>query len=409
MSIIAIRRDLTAGAVFFRQRGQNVEYSLDNSQWYHAWRMTAGASSSSTFTATEYNTNIDAAVTVLNAYNGTTVTIAPNLVFDTTPADINRGRVMCAAMELYVKLARQTITGYVPGWLDNSEQNMTDGVNGLLVMGAGLIFEPSPFTEIVTIPAGVAGLLSILVGGFKEGVKALFYGGDLSHWNNDAAVENVICYTANYMSEATPTIARFIEAFDPDAAHTMTPEGTAERKILEDLERIAPTQYLPWVALADLSYSTTAGNLYECPCNDLWRHVIDFKQPFVPAYVSLGTGVTHRPGQGLYRATGANSIYFNVNPGALFNITSFGMRYSYNVTGGATSPHLRMQSQGGVGLWTIESSEPLGSNLLWTARIDPAKSTANLVLIRTTYGTLGSPWMYVHNLTIQGIGTNPFI
>lgn len=371
--------------------------------------MNAAASPQSTFTVTEYNTNISTAETIINAYDGTTVTIAPNLVFNATPADVNRGRVMCAAMEFFIKLTRETITGYVPGWLSDSQQNMTDGVNGVLIMGAGLFLEPGPFTEAVTIPAGVAGLLSILVGGIKEAIKSLFYGGDLSHWSNDNAVDNVICWTANFMSTTTPTIDRFIEAFDPDEPHNSAPSGSVERKILEDLERVAANSYLAWVALANLSYANTVDNLYECPCSDLWRHVIDFKQPFIPAYVSLGTGVVHRPGLGIWRGTGANSIFFNVNPGTLFDITSFGMSYSYNVTGGATSPHLRMQSQGGVGLWTIESSAPLGSNLLWTARIDPEKRTANLVLIRTTYGTLGSPWMYVHNITIQGVGINPFI
>lgn len=41
MSIIAVRRNISPNAVFFRQRGLNIEYSLDKVIWEFAWKLTA--------------------------------------------------------------------------------------------------------------------------------------------------------------------------------------------------------------------------------------------------------------------------------------------------------------------------------------------------------------------------------
>jgi len=37
MSLIAVRRNVTPGGVFFRMGGTGVQYSLDNNIWYDGW------------------------------------------------------------------------------------------------------------------------------------------------------------------------------------------------------------------------------------------------------------------------------------------------------------------------------------------------------------------------------------
>lgn len=86
--LVAVRRNLTPGAVFFRQIGNVVEYSLDRVTWYYAFTLPRG--SGTQISQDVYNSFESMSIQDFINFN-TSIYIAPNAVTSTTIDQIAEG------------------------------------------------------------------------------------------------------------------------------------------------------------------------------------------------------------------------------------------------------------------------------------------------------------------------------
>lgn len=170
MSVIAIRRNLSPGAVFFRQTGNIVEYSLDNLTWHIAFILPKSASITpqsvlnviQDMTLNEYNSF------VTQQYNGTVNLTNINAILESPTSRIERNfcsasKVLAAMFVRLVNVAKQA--EHENYWRDQAAgAGFAAGVIGLfLAIATG---------PVGWIAAGSALAAKIAIAGAAVGVAA---------------------------------------------------------------------------------------------------------------------------------------------------------------------------------------------------------------------------------------------
>lgn len=409
MGIIAIRRDIAAGAVFFRQVGSRLEFSLDTETWALAYDFSGLGASTQLMLSSSYQTAVSAVNTTFNSYTGNVTSIAPSLVYTASPtADFNRDKLLCWTLALWLDLL-QTGENFGPQaqWANSLGQSLSQlGVD--LAAGAVGTAVLAGWTGAGLAVAGAEALIALgaaFLGFIFQNVDPLI---SRAHWNANA-VANVQCCIYDSLKGATPTATAFAAALDPDECDFAGPD-TDERKILDDIAELMDSRetYLTFLALAEAASDNgiVTGGI-DCPCDDRWSHDIVFNGAAMPAGLtvnSLGT-FTFIPFLGL-RSTVRSQPNFAL--GASFSMIGLRAEYGMITGAGSTTPYFRTQWNG----VTPPQFLNYETSATGTVIFEEIKATAMAVTGAFTMdfrpSTLGSGEAILRKLTIYGQGANPF-
>lgn len=401
--IIAVRRNLSPGAVFFRQNGTVLEYSLDNVTWSLAYDFGGIGGGVALSVSADYVTAQNNVTNILNSYNGNVSSIAPSLVFAGNGTDYPRDVALCFALDLWFDFL-QTGENFSQqaGFANQLGQSFSQvgldlalAAGGTALTGVGL-----PLAVKMAVIALGAGFLGFVLQNIDPIISK-------AHWNADA-VANVKCCVYESLKGQTPTATRFANALDPDNCG-FAGVGTDERKILDDVAQLLNDRntYLSFLAIAQQAYGYLTAS-YKCPCEDRWTHTLDFTGPVFPPDVEivLTGGLTHQPYAGLTSNVRAQPSY-KLNQ----SFSMFGLRAEYTMTlgAGSTTPYFRSQWIGatapqflnfegnatGVNVVFEEfKTAPLAMNGDFTLDMRPSTLGAGLVVLRklVIYGQGNNPW-----------------
>lgn len=253
MSIIAIRRNLSPGAVFFRQTGQIVEYSLDRETWEIAFLLPSERRTvnPSQFDAIDALT-IDQFLTVNNATYNNAITV-------TNINDIaaNQGKLrrnLCTASTLlaaaFVHMVNQVKeeTGDAETRFLGAGTALAGGALGLFVL----------LTPAGWIGAGIATLLGYIAAGLGVGGAAAAFVAEADNVPNldQDDIELIVCYLLRAASASAADKAAMRGALSQTYSDLSALPAGVEDAWLE-LWDISPSLYSVWLAgLTDLEPST---------------------------------------------------------------------------------------------------------------------------------------------------------
>ncbi len=398
MSIIAIRRDLQAGAVFFRQNGTKLQYSLDSVSWSTAFDF-ASLSVNAVEAIQNYATWHE---TMATTYDGTVGSIAPDMVYTATAADNQRDRVMCQAVGLWVDAVTTAATIGDSGLLGGAA-NILDGAAVFFAGAAAVLL----FTPLPVIDEAIAGLIAAIFGGMAWLTRQV---AGISEPFEPGAIENVKCCIYNNLAGQTPTLAALTDAIDPDEC-AFAGAGTDERRALESIGYALQDADTYWslLSIASIIYDNLKPEA-PCKCMDEWVHVIDFTNPNILAQFesySLG-GAAHVPYVGLYRNTrfDANFTFIHETSFTLIGVTA---EYDLATGPGASSPYLRV--------WFDSTSPPaykvlqhteIGSGIVWTDWFDAYAVQDHIRLEFRQVSLAYTADVICRRVILYGSGPNPF-
>lgn len=286
---LAIRRNLQPGYVAFRQRGTLLEYSLDNVSWNVAYDFSGLLGTTINEQSNTYNEWYE---TVTNNYNGTPQSIAPGLTYDGSWKDAARDKSLCVTIRVALDAFRAAIDTHrqVIAGVENYDEAAaaTAQVSGLAAAGAVL-----SAAGVAIFGISTAGLGWIALGAAAGGAAALgvqFWESqneDLSHWDNDEALENVACFMYNGLAGQNVTLTRWRALRAQLATYPNPPPGdeieAATQKLAKNIALIDEKSadfYLALISAAStlVDNSPFAG---ECECDALWDYTFDFmKRPY---------------------------------------------------------------------------------------------------------------------------------
>lgn len=252
MSIIAIRRNLAPGAVFFRQRGQAVEYSLDRVNWELAFVLPADKRtiSPSQWPAID-NLTIEQFITINeSSFNGT---LTVNNLAEVAVGNQLR-RNLCTASNLLASAFVALLNGVKEE--SGDAETRFQGAGMALAGGALGLFVL--LTPVGWIGAGVASLLGYIATGLGLGGTALAFIAEADNIPNLTADDAglIACYllkAAQATGADKASMRTALDASYPDLA--ALPAGVADA--WKELWDISPSLYSAWLAgLTDLEASS---------------------------------------------------------------------------------------------------------------------------------------------------------
>ncbi len=329
MSLIAVRRNLQPGAVFFRQVGHRLEYSLDKITWGLAYDF--GHLACIDPEAATQHADI---VTTWAGYDGTAASIGPDLVFDTTSQDYYRDIALCLAMDSIFSMYERMIHLAAFEWPLNILQAAAQAAAQGFASAQPLLAYNVASAWRVSEAAKMFGLT--IAQELSEGPPEL----------SEAALAQIKCCAYNNLKGATPTFTAFYDAFDPASCAFAAPDSP-EEKALEALQRAIQRDiqiYLGFLTIAQALYDLLGVDA-SCECDDRWVHTWDFRQPgFLDDFDSYNlSGATLIPGVGLYKNTRFDATFTKAAP-----YTMIGLAGEYDTTWGpgASGPILRVWVNG---------------------------------------------------------------
>lgn len=393
MSIIAIRRDLSPGAVFFRQRGTRLEYSLDNVTWSTAFDF--GSVSGSVAAAQAYSSF----KTDVQGFDGTVGSVFPSLVYASNATDRQRDRAMCHAVSV---------------WVDAIVEAATLGASGLLggvasaLEGAAAFFGAGAALAILTpIPGLDEAALGITAAVFAVMAWAVRQVEFIPITFDQDAVDRVKCCIYDAIANQTPTPAVVNDAVQ-DAECAFAVPGSTEAQILEQI-RIALRDRDTYLGLLSIANSVYAGMRPDavCPCQGLWVKTFDFTGYAMPDDLTItnAAGMTHVPFRGWFTTVRRLP---QLDTGESFTMVGLGAEYDMILAAGSTTPYFRTY-------WPAVSppafapfeDNTTGNGIVWVKYISPI-AVKGTIQADFRPSTLGGGNFTLRRLHVWGQGVNPW-
>lgn len=304
MSIIAIRRNLAPGAVFFRQRGQAVEYSLDRVNWELAFVLPADKRtiSPSQWPAID-NLTIEQFITINESSFDGTLTV--NNLADVAAGNQLR-RNLCTASNLLAS----AFVALLNGVKEESGDAETRFLGAGTALAGGALGLFVLLTPVGWIGAGVAALLGVISAGLGVGGTALAFMAEADNIPNLTADDAglIACYLLKAAQATGANKASMRTALDasyPDLA--ALPAGVADA--WKELWDISPSLYSAWLAgLTDLEATS-------CSCGGC-DEIIPWDCTIVnnSGYKLLNGGIQTTPTTAPYVPTNFKALALNWTP-----------------------------------------------------------------------------------------------
>lgn len=289
--IIAVRRNLAPGAVFFRQIGQIVEYSLDRESWEIAFLL---PSERRTVNPSQYAAidamTIDEFLSINNYTYNNAITVNNIDAIAASQGEIRRN--LCTASTLlasaFVHMVNQVKEE------QGDAQTRFLGAGAALAGGAIGLF--LLLTPVGWIGAGVAALLGLIGAGLGVGGAAASFVAEADNVPDldESDVELILCYllrTANTSAADKTAMRNALSQTYVDLSPL--PAGVEESWV--ELWDISPNLYSVWLAgLTDLEAST-------CNCGGCAE--------IIPWDCSVTPGAGYKTLQGYIKTTVDNTAY----------------------------------------------------------------------------------------------------
>lgn len=260
--LVAVRRNLTPGAVFFRQVGSIVYYSLDNTTWQIAWRIPdapAAPEWKETFPPTT-------GATVENITN-----MYINMGGSLTVNNITAGQMPPSAGQVKRNLctAATAAAVYFLAWLDVVREENFDAAanqqNTIVKLGAAIVGVIG-VAAATLLTGGAALVVGGLAGAFAGGMTiggeindAIIAGENVPTMINEENLTAITCAIVDAMSVPGAGRNQFKTALY-DAPNIVESAGWAFEKL------VLTTPEFYSMFLSALTDSTSAA----CPCNDCY-------------------------------------------------------------------------------------------------------------------------------------------
>lgn len=291
MSIIAIRRNLSPGAVFFRQRGNIVEYSLDRETWEIAFLLPSERRTvnPSQFEAIDAMT-IEEFLTINNYTYNNAITVANIDAIAATQGQIRRNlctaSTLLAAAFVHMLNAVKEETGDAETRFLGAGSALAGGALGLFLL----------LTPAGWIGAGVASILGLISAGLGLGGAAAAFVAEADNVPNleQDDMELILCYLLRAASASAADKDAMRDALS-QTYDDLSPLPVGVEDAWVELWDISPTLYSVWLAgLTDLEAST-------CNCGGC----VDI----IPWECTVTAGAGYKTLEGFIKTTFDNSAY----------------------------------------------------------------------------------------------------
>lgn len=392
MPLVAVRRELSGKAVFFRQVGSRLEYSLDMSTWALAYDF--GFLQCISDEAAAAHNDI---ITTWQGYDGTTGSIAPDIVYDATSADYYRDIAVCQALEtlfaLYASMLRNAVSGWPLSILENA---VTAAAHGAVNAQPLLAYNAASAWR-VSEAAKQFGLS--LAQQFMDGAPEL----------DEDALARVQCCVYNALRGVTPTFDNFVDALQ-DVECEFAVSGSSESALLAALRTAAMRDMNFYLSFLDIAQALHALQPVDasCGCDDRWTYTLDFAQPDILSkftVYSLGAA-TLIAGVGLQYDKRINATF---STGESFTMIGLWGEYDAVTGAGYAVPLLRVTFYGTtVQQNNVFDDHQEGIRVTFKDDIAPLPKNGQLWVDTRQVSNLYSALFTLRKLIIFGQGVNPF-
>lgn len=367
MSIIAIRRNLAPGAVFFRQQGQAVEYSLDKTTWELAFILPA---EKRTVSPTQWpaidNLTIEQFITINESSFDGSLTV--NNLADVAAGNQLR-RNLCTASNLLAA----AFVALLNGVKEESGDAETRFLGAGTALAGGALGLFVLLTPVGWIGAGIATLLGYFAAGLGVGGTALAFIAEADNipdlTADDAAL--IACYLlkgAQATGADKASMRTALDASYPDL--NALPAGVADA--WKELWDISPSLYSAWLAgLTDLeATSCSCGG-----CDEIipWECTINNQS----GYKLLNGGIQSAPTTAAYTPTNYKYLSLSWTPPSVPSGLVDRVELTYATTQYQKSSALNW---GTTGIVTVDL---IGVNVTATSQAKQITEVAPIVLSNT--------------------------
>lgn len=308
--IIAVRRNLSPGAVFFRQIGRVVEYSLDRVTWFYAFELPRG--SGTEISQEVYNSFEDMTVQQFINFN-TGIYVAPNAVTSTTIDQIAAGagkieRNLCSASKALAAAAATLINLIIE---EEGDAEMRADAAVSKIVGGGLGVGATVAWNAKWLTPKVAGFLGLMAAAIAVTADVIDFVASLDNVPDILTDENIdvmACYIYR-TTQVNPNVGREGLSLALSSQQfpelPLLPQGTATA--FYDIMQLTPELYSEFLAMTLDTQTAT------CNCGGCTE--------LIPANGGITQGAAYRLLNGTIKTTPDNTAY-----GGNFK----GMTISYN-------------------------------------------------------------------------------
>lgn len=247
--IIAVRRNLTPGAVFFRQVGSRVEYSLDRVTWYHAFTLPSGGRVSQTELEYYIDKSVNEFVTDYGQQFNINITVNELNELSTSPTAPRLMKNVCAASKALAAAFVYTINEIRRAEGDAEARWQAAGTGIASAALGGFAYVGVKTAWLGPKIAGLLGAIAGLMAGTAAAIEFIAASDDTPDDYDNDDIDAIACYIYRKVT-ASPSPGRVALSQAlyglqfPDLP--VLPQNTAQA--FEELFNALPDLYTVWLA-----------------------------------------------------------------------------------------------------------------------------------------------------------------